>query len=116
LNQFGGTFGGPLRINNTFFFANYKGQRVRRSNTKTVTVPTEAMRRGDFSGFPPIHNPLSTVASGQRTVFPNNQILREFIDPVAQAFLVKVPLPNRPGFTQNFVAWKRKHRIWTSSP
>jgi hypothetical protein len=70
LNQYGGTLGGPLRRDHTFFFANYEGQRIRRSITKTFTVPTEAMRSGDFSGLPTIYDPSSTnPLSGQRRPF-----------------------------------------------
>ena len=103
-NQFGGTLGGPFRKNRSFFFLNYEGERIRKSVTKTFTVPTEAMRRGDFSGLAPIYNPLSTDISGQRTVFANNQISTSSIDPIAVAFLRNVPLPNRPGTVQNLQA------------
>jgi carboxypeptidase family protein len=103
-NQFGGTLGGPLRMNRSFFFVNYEGERIRRSVTKTFTVPTEAMRSGDFSGLPPIYNPVSTDASGRRTVFENNRIPEASIDPIARAFLLKVPMPNRPGTVQNLQA------------
>ncbi len=50
-NQFGGTFGGPVKSNQTFFFVSYEGRRVRRGIlSDTVTVPTLAERGGDFSG------------------------------------------------------------------
>src|SRR5262245_47216758 len=100
-NQFGGTLGGPVRKNRSFFFMNYEGERIHKSVTKTFTVPTEAMRRGDFSGLAPIYNPLSTDISGQRTVFLNNRIPESSIDPIAREFLRKVPTPNRPGTVQN---------------
>ncbi len=49
-NQFGGTFGGPLRKDRTFFFASYEGRRVRQGiSGQTVLVPTAAERTGDFS-------------------------------------------------------------------
>jgi hypothetical protein len=75
-NQFGGSAGGPLVRNKTFFFLSYEGQRVRKSLTQTFSVPTAAMRRGDFSGLATIYDPTS----GQRQPFPNNQILRP-LDP-----------------------------------
>ncbi len=109
LNQFGGTLGGPVRKDHTFFFGNYEGQRIRRSVTKTFTVPTDTMRRGDFTGLPAIYNPSSTNSiTGQRAVFPDNQIPSSQIDPIARAFLAKVPLPNRPGTTQNLVASEKE--------
>ena len=49
-NQFGGTIGGPIRKNQTFFFASFEGNRVRQGiSGGDVTVPTTAERTGDFS-------------------------------------------------------------------
>ena len=39
-NQFGGTFGGPIRKDKTFFFLSYEGLRRREATTHTATVPT----------------------------------------------------------------------------
>jgi len=39
-NQFGGTLGGPLRKNKTFFFLSYEGLRLRQATTREATVPT----------------------------------------------------------------------------
>jgi hypothetical protein len=41
-NQFGGSLGGPVRKNKTFFFAAYEGQRERASSDFTLLVPTSA--------------------------------------------------------------------------
>ncbi len=50
-NQFGGTFGGPLKKDRTFFFLSYEGRRVRQGvSGQTVFVPTAQERTGDFSG------------------------------------------------------------------
>lgn len=110
-NQFGGTLGGPVTIpgayngkSKTFFFINYEGQRIGKSVTKTFSVPTAAVRNGDFSGLAPIFDPLSTDATGRRSAFTGNRIPTGRLDPVAQAFLAKVPLPNLPGNVQNLVA------------
>src|SRR5206468_7253401 len=48
-HQFGGTFGGPVFKDRTFFFANYQGYRVRQGQTFLSTVPSELMRQGNFS-------------------------------------------------------------------
>src|SRR5581483_5157661 len=55
-NQFGGTLGGPVVIphvyngkNKTFFFVNYEGFRLRQGAGLLLSVPTAAMRAGDFT-------------------------------------------------------------------
>jgi hypothetical protein len=49
LNQFGGSIGGPIRKNKTFFFADYEQKFQRHGTPFTGLVPTAAMRTGDFS-------------------------------------------------------------------
>src|SRR5687767_10932474 len=63
-NQFGGALGGPLIQNRTFFFTSYEGQRMRRSLTRTFSVPTAAVRGGDFSGFGPVCDPTTIASTG----------------------------------------------------
>ncbi len=44
-NQFGGTFGGPIKKDQTFFFTSYEGRRIRQGiPSPAVTVPTIAER------------------------------------------------------------------------
>jgi hypothetical protein len=48
-NQFGGTFGGPIIKDKTFFFVDYQGTRIRQSQTDISTVPSLPERTGNFS-------------------------------------------------------------------
>jgi hypothetical protein len=96
-NQFGGSVGGPVIKNRTFFFADYEGQRVRKSLTSTFSVPTGAMRTGDFTGLPTVYDPDG------RQPFPGNRIPVANLDPVATALLANIPHPNLPGVAQNLL-------------
>jgi hypothetical protein len=107
-NQFGGTIGGPIRRNRTFFFADYQGTRIAQGQTDLATVPLPAWASGDFSGLcspscstsPTIFDPsTTTVVNGvaTRQPFAGNQIPLGRIDPVAQAIFKMLPPPNVPG-------------------
>ena len=78
-HQFGGTLGGPLVRNRTFFFTDYQGMRIKQDLTLVSTVPSEAMRHGDFSE-------LNRVIYDPRTgaPFPGNVIPPDRIDAVAR--------------------------------
>ena len=101
-NQFGVNVGGPLQRDRTFFFFSYEGQRIRKAQTQTFSVPTAALRGGDFSGLAPVCDPLTRTSSGC-TSFANNQIPAGRISPVAKALLAKVPLPTSGGLVQNLL-------------
>lgn len=115
-NQFGGTVGGPIIRNRTFFFAGYEGVRNVLGNTYTNTMPTGAQKAGDFSQtlnrngqMIAVYDPLTTradpSAAGRyiRSVFPGNRVPENRIDPVARNLLQYFPAANAPGepFTGN---------------
>jgi hypothetical protein len=65
-NEFGGTLGGPIRRDKTFFFSSYEGRNLRRGVTSdSIIVPTEQERLGNFSAGPGFTGTLrdDTVAS-----------------------------------------------------
>ncbi len=71
LNQFGGSLGGPIKKDKTFFFMDYQGTRRRTGQNFVGQVPTEAMRTGDFSelaGCPQLFNPYSTSSEPSNTI------------------------------------------------
>ncbi len=110
-NNFGGSFGGPIIRNKSFFFVNYEGLRHTRSQTMVATVPTEDEINGMFemSGAT-IYNPFQSQPNPNfdptrpisptnpqiiRAAFPDNMIPENLIDPKAQLFLRKyIPRPN----------------------
>ncbi len=63
LNQFGGSVGGPLRKNKTFFFVDGEQKYQREGITFTGLVPTKEMTSGDFSADPWGNN-ISTSSTG----------------------------------------------------
>jgi hypothetical protein len=107
-NRWGGTVGGPVVRNGTFFMYGYEGiHEARPRNNGTPTVPTERMRNGDFSellALGPqyqIYNPFTrrTTADGRTMVdpFPGNIIPAALISPQARRILEHISLPQNPG-------------------
>jgi hypothetical protein len=90
-NQFGGSIGGPIQHDKTFFFADYEGVRLRQSLTEKFTVPTAAEAAGNFAG-----SPITVFIPGTSTIYPNDTI--PTIDPVAAAILAKVSQALPGGF------------------
>ena len=90
--------------NKTFFFGAMEWQRISRGTTATATVPTAAMRTGDYSGLKDHQGSLTGEP------FPGNIIPESRIDANAAAYAALYPLPNLPGTGVNYVS-----NPWTTS-
>ncbi len=89
-NQFGGTVGGPVRKDKTFFFGYYEGFRNRQGETlNNVRVPSALERQGDFSQDGPL---LNFFAPGGPAPLPGSKV--PFIDPTAAKVVQLYPMPN----------------------
>jgi Carboxypeptidase regulatory-like domain/TonB dependent receptor len=130
-NLYGFSIGGPVRIphiyngkNKTFFFVNLEWNPSTRPDAITASVPTPAMRTGDFSGLVDesgnpikIYDPNTTaLVSGTtntwtRSQFSCNGVLNvicpDRLSPIAQLVDSYYPLPNNPGIQgiyNNYIA------------
>ena len=138
-NDYGFTLGGPVYIphvydghDRTFFFFNFEQYRTTVTNVGATTVPTLAMRNGDFSeiltrrnlcpaatpncalntqgnAVPLMENAIydpatERVVNGQviRDPFPNNQIPADRFDSVAAKIQALVPNPTNNSLVNNF--------------
>src|ERR1700686_4321117 len=100
--QFGGTFGGPIRKDKTFFFGSYQGLRQLSSFLFTgATLPTAAEAGGNMAALLPAGGSLpSQYTCGSPTV-----ICSSLLDPVARKLLTSSVFPNIPtGVTSGFQA------------
>ena len=83
---------------------------MRRSLTRTFSVPPAAVRGGDFSGLGPVCDPLTAPRTGVCTPFAENRIPASRIDPIAAAFLEHVPLPTSGAAFQNLASVEEQRR------
>ncbi len=112
-NQYGTALGGPIIKNKTFFFFSWEDFALRQGNPLVLTVPTPLMRQGNFSEQPnALYDPCGgTVTTGglgcpgytgPRTPFVGNVIPYTRLDPTALVMLNYYPLPNLPGYVNNY--------------
>ncbi|MEO7144733.1 MAG: carboxypeptidase regulatory-like domain-containing protein [Bryobacteraceae bacterium] len=107
-NQYGGSLGAPIWKDHAWIFGAYEGTHTRSESVGLTTVPTAAMRQGNF-GSTAIFDPLSTVpnpsGSGSvRAQFPGNVIPASRFDKLGQQLLSEYPLPNLPGLANDYTA------------
>jgi Carboxypeptidase regulatory-like domain/TonB dependent receptor len=103
-NDFGATFGGPVRIphlynghDKTFFFFDYEGFRFRTGGTSPISVPNAAFQSGDFSAL---------CTEGFNGSNMCNNLNHQLYDPNTLAFIPGDILTNDPNFTPSTVISK----------
>jgi len=125
-HDFGFTLGGPVFVpgkfntdrSRVFFFLAEEWVYRRDEATSTGTVPSAAMRRGDFSE---LLNPANPFFRRVRTItdprtgqpFPGNIIPADRLSPSGLALLSAFPMPT-PGFQQGTANWIGSHRTWSN--
>jgi hypothetical protein len=106
-NQFGGTVGGRLIRDRTFFFGSYEGTYNRGGNTAVTTVPLPEALTGNFAGIEglQLYNPATGTFPGTlRSPFVGNIIPASRINPTAALIASYLPAPNAPGLVNNYVS------------
>jgi hypothetical protein len=107
-DQYGGTIGGPIFKQKTFFFFDYDKTRFEAPATLTTTMPTADQKLGDFShtlnpdgSLELIFNPFDTYkdtnGNVKRRPFPGNVIPTTLMDPVAVKLISYFPDPTGSG-------------------
>lgn len=117
-NNFGATFGGPIKKDKLFFFTDYQGSRLDTpTSIQTTTLYTGAERTGNFSQLlaqaspRQLYNPFSVTGSGARTPFPNNQIPQSLMSPAALKILSSqfYPQPTNGNLVNNYQYAQNSH-------
>jgi hypothetical protein len=142
VNQFGGTFGGPIRKDKDFLFGSFEGWQevIPFPGSGVTAVPLDLRDGQHFSNYNiSIYDPLTTHLCGAATEpcsgsngstywrdpFPGNVIPKNRISPIATKILSYLPAPNIagqggvngfPGISNNFINPTNEGRYWYNSP
>src|SRR5262249_15861955 len=123
-NQYGYTLGGPVKKNRLFFLSNWEGYNDRKQFQTPYSVPSKAMRGGDFSELLNTLGPINpqtgqpagiivdptqcTVVGTTRTCLPfsGNIIPANRLDPTSKQLLEFYPEPTSGGLTNNYLSFQ----------
>ncbi len=120
-NQFGAALGGPIIKNKLFFFGNYEGYRRRQEIPFLGTVPTLAMRGGDFGAVRNIYDPASlratpgTSSGFSRDLYPSRVIPRSQFDSVTTRLIDALPAPTGAGIVNNYTVAPKQSQNWNQA-
>jgi hypothetical protein len=98
-NQFGVSFGGPVKKDRLFYFVDYEGLRRIQRALQIASIPTADLKAGHLGT--PIRNPLTGES------FPDGNLPASAITPFAKAVMDALPLPNLPGPANNYQSLPR---------
>lgn len=108
IDQYGGTVGGPIKKNRTFFFFDFEKDRNTAPGTTVTSVPTALQKQGNFSQtFNPdgslnvIYNPFNQTCTTQqvctRLPFPGNIIPASMMNSIGKNLINLYPAANSAG-------------------
>ncbi len=101
-NNFGYTFGGPIKKDKLFFFWSEEWRREVRGVTRMSSVPTDLERAGNFS-VRSVQNPQQPISPWTGEPFPHDTIPQDQLSPAGLAYMKLFPHENTPGVLYNWV-------------